>query len=93
MRSRGGDRGESGKFSLERIASTAMDGSSWPARVGCCPSPWASSSSQVDYSSYLSKSSVSGVQYQGGVRHRFEMDHGNETTLVVSIDAESFLIV
>ncbi len=49
------DRRESGKFSPERIASTAMDGSSWPDRVGSCPSLWALFSSQVDYSLYLSE--------------------------------------
>lgn len=47
--------GESGKFSPERIASIAMDASSWPGRVGSCPSPWALSSSQVFYSLYLSE--------------------------------------
>lgn len=50
------DRGESGKFSPERIASTAMDGSLWLDRMGSCPSLWALFSSQVDYSLYLSES-------------------------------------
>ena len=55
QRSRKGNPGGSGTCFPERTGSTAMGGSWWPGRAACCPSPWASSSSPVDYSLFLSE--------------------------------------